>query len=321
MPCPIPVSATGLPRASDTAAVPGRSRRAARRTARRLLTSICAPGVVCGLLACASATPGGEGAQASRARTTAENTTRNASEEAPAATDTAEDVESAAVAPYYDSFVVLPGADPEVLAQPVTLVDAAAAARAQRATSGPSVATITDENRQARAARGSLTYASAPAPGDTAEPSAEPDAEGVEQATAKPGEQYWRTTVRAARLRWRDAVRRVDEVQTRVAGLRNTFYATDDPAYRDGVVKLEWDAAASDLATARGEVVAAREDLRRRLAAGRRAGALPGWLREGLELEPELPEERGSEPPSVEPVEPRSVEPVEPPTVEESEQP
>lgn len=213
-----------------------------------------------------------------------------------------------------DAVVVLSGGERRRPDEPVTLVEAAAAARAQRATGGPPVAMITDEtladeNSEQRPGRGTLTFATTPPA-----PATEGGTERAEPAAPRTGEAYWRTTVRQARLRWRDAVQRVEELRTRVAGLRNAFYATDDPAYRGGVIKRDWDAAANEMVAAEAEIVAAREDLRSLLAAGRRAGALPGWLREGLELEPQPPKERRSAGPA-------TLEPVEPPVVEEGEQP
>lgn len=293
----------------------------ARRTPRRwgsgpagpaLLTATCAVGAALALLACASTATGTSTKTA--AEETPEQARENVGDEAAAApeteTRTVEDgVDAAAgeaVSASDDAAVILSGGKRRESDEPATLAEAAAAARTQRAASGPSVASITDANRDERAARGELTFISSPAAG------AVPDSSAGEEETApaaKPGgEAYWRTTVRDARVRWRDATQRVDELGARAAELRNAFYAADDPFYRDGVIKTDWDTALSDLATAKAEVTAARADLRRLLNVGRRAGALPGWLREGLELEPEPPRQRNVEPSTVEPVEPPMVE-------------
>ena len=54
----------------------------------------------------------------------------------------------------------------------------------------------------------------------------------------------------------------------------------------------------------RNEVIATRKELDDFLEEGRRAGALPGWLREGGELEP-VPEKPKTSPGTVDPEEPR----------------
>lgn len=281
-------------------------------TGSALLTATCAVGAALGLLACASTAPGTSTKTA--AEEAPEQARENAGDEAAAATETetrtVEDgVDAAAgevVSASDDAVVILSGGKRRESDEPTTLAEAAAAAQAQRAASGPPVATITDENRDERAARGELTFVSAPAAGAAPDPSS-PGEEETAPAAKPDGEAYWRTTVRDARVRWRDAEQQVEELQARVAELRNAFYAADDPFYREGVVKADWDAALGDLATAKAEVAAARTDLRRLLNAGRRAGALPGWLREGLELEPDPPRQRDAEPSTVEPVEPTSV--------------
>lgn len=292
----------------------------ARRTPRRwgsgpgrpaLLTATCAVGAALGLLTCASTATETSTKTAAEAP---EQTRDSAGDEAAAAaeteTRTAEDgadvAAGEAVSASDDAVVILAGGERREPHEPATLVEAAAAARAQRAASGPPAATITDENRHERAARGQLTFVSAPAAGAAPDPS--PGEEETAPAAKPGGEAYWRTTVRDTRVRWRDAAQQVEELQARVAELRNAFYAADDPFYRDGVIKADWDAALGDLATAEAEVAAARTDLRRLLDAGRRAGALPGWLREGLELEPDPPRQRDAEPSTVEPVEPTQVE-------------
>lgn len=279
-----------------------------------MLTATCAIGAALGLLACASTATGTSTKTA--AEEAPEQARENAGDKAAAApeteteTRTVEDgVDVAAgetVSASDGAVVILSGGKRRESDEPATLVEAAAAAQAQRAASGPPVATITDANRNERAARGELTFVSAPAAGTAPDPS--PGEEETAPAAKPDGEAYWRTTVRDARVRWRDATQRVDELGARAAELRHAFYAADDPFYRDGVIKADWDTALSDLTTAKAEVAAARADLRRLLNAGRRAGALPGWLREGLELEPDPPRERDAEPSTVEPVEPPMVE-------------
>jgi hypothetical protein len=62
--------------------------------------------------------------------------------------------------------------------------------------------------------------------------------------------------------------------------LEADFYSWDDGAYRDRVIKPAWDKSREDLATARRELPLAERALNDLPERARRAGALPGWLRE-----------------------------------------
>ena len=62
--------------------------------------------------------------------------------------------------------------------------------------------------------------------------------------------------------------------------LENDFYAWDDGQYRDRVIKPAWDRTKEDLEAARKELADAEKDLANLPERARRAGALPGWLRE-----------------------------------------
>ena len=100
------------------------------------------------------------------------------------------------------------------------------------------------------------------------------------------------------RLRWRAAYDSIRELEGKVASLRNDFYTTDDPYYRDSQIKPAWDRALEGLETARSDIDRYQTELRTVLNEGRREGALPGWLREGIEHEPEagLPAEETIDP-------------------------
>jgi sporulation-control protein spo0M len=82
------------------------------------------------------------------------------------------------------------------------------------------------------------------------------------------------------------------------------FYREDDGFYRDQEIKPAWDKSLRDLDEARLMAVEMEKELELFLEAGRRAGALPGWLREGIELEPQLDEEQQPGFQTFEPVEP-----------------
>lgn len=86
--------------------------------------------------------------------------------------------------------------------------------------------------------------------------------------------------------RYRAAVSRVAELEAEVkrlegeaSRLETDFYAHDDPAQRDGVIKPAWDRAVADLSKARSDLAEARSKPDEVLDEARRDGALPGWFR------------------------------------------
>jgi hypothetical protein len=159
---------------------------------------------------------------------------------------------------------------------PVTLVEAAKAERERRARSGPPVAVITDEN--VAKSKGQITMA---------EPK-KPTATGVsaEALQTIKDEQHWRSRALDIRTRLRQATDRVEDLELSAAGWRRRFYAEDDPYFRDSKIKPEWDRVLAQLEATRADIEDTRKELEDFLEEGRRAGALPGWLREGGELEP-----------------------------------
>ena len=102
----------------------------------------------------------------------------------------------------------------------------------------------------------------------------------VAPADAAQGEAYWRDEARRLRERvagLREAITRL-EADTR--RLEADYYAWDDGAYRDRVIKPSWDKAREELATSRLDLPVAEKELAELPDRARRAGALPGWLRE-----------------------------------------
>jgi hypothetical protein len=176
----------------------------------------------------------------------------------------------------------------------VSIVEAARAERARRQTAAPPIAVINDKNLAAHAT-GSLSTGSAPAG---------PSAASAALAANDEQELLWRGRARAARLRWRDAETEIKAREAESAELRQRFYAEDDPFRRDEQIKPAWDFALERLADAKRESGNAQVDLDRLMDEGRLAGALPGWLREGMELEPSPPPAVATE---LEPGEPQIV--------------
>ena len=196
--------------------------------------------------------------------------------------------------------VVIEPTEPEPDDEP-TLAEAARRERERRRQAGTPMVVINDANLQDHAV-GQLTFLEDEVPeGEGQVEAAAGDAVGEEG----PDEQYWRDRVRGIRQRWADAAAQVPTLEERVAELRRRFYEADDAYYRDTRIKPAWDRAIDQIAQSRAEAEAHRAELERALAEGRQAGALPGWLRDGIELEPEPVEAAG---PTHEPGEPEIVE-------------
>lgn len=166
--------------------------------------------------------------------------------------------------------------------EPTSLAAAAARERERRQREGQPSLVINNKNLADYAAGGVLTIAQDDPSKATGAPST-----AQEEASAAAGEAYWRQRGLEIRKRWREAVDSIPVLQGKAEALRLRFYSTDDPALRDGQVKPEWDRALADLEQARYKAAQGAEEVGSFLEEGRRAGALPGWLREGAELEPE----------------------------------
>jgi hypothetical protein len=187
-----------------------------------------------------------------------------------------------------------------------SLAEAARRERARRdRQSAAPVAVITNQNLADQAKGGVLTIAHGDTDGEAA---LDDEAEAV-VAKAAEEEKVWRQRGLEIRKRWREAADSIPALEARIAELRQRFYAEDDPAYRDGEIKPQWDRALAELDEARARVARGAEEVAQFLEEGRRAGALPGWLREGAELEPEPVLEQVEGPAAHEPQEPSIYEP------------
>ena len=212
--------------------------------------------------------------------------------------------------------------------EPPSLAEASRAERERRRRQGkrPQAAVINDKNLAEFGAQGQVTEAKPePAKGAETDPTAKapgadagaapgdlaaggdatadeglgatgaaPDAVGAAEAGDAPAgprdEAYWSDGAREIRRRWRQSADEVVALEKESAALRWKFYAEDDPYLRDQQIKPEWDRVLDDLRRGRQDERAFQHELADFLEAGRRAGALPGWLREGIELEPAPPE-------------------------------
>jgi hypothetical protein len=185
--------------------------------------------------------------------------------------------------------VMIESADPDPEST-LSLVDAARAEKERKAEAPPARIVINNKNLHTYAKGGQLTVAdpkkgsgaaaAAVAPAGTA---AAPDGQ---VAPIVRDEKYWRGRALEIRQRWRKAADQIKELEGDINLWRRRFYAEDDPYVRDGQIKPAWDRALDTLREDREAVAAAKKELDDFLEEGRRAGALPGWLREGIELEP-----------------------------------
>jgi len=209
------------------------------------------------------------------------------------------DVDSAGRAKDPTLIVIDPATDSA--AKPKTLAEAAAEEKERRASVADQTpkAVITNKNLASYAAGAVLTVANPETPVATGEEEKTADRRAVQ-------EDYWRKRGLEIRQRWHDAVEKVTTLEAKVEALRTRFYSTDDPAVRDGQVKPEWDRAIADLEQARYEAARGPEEVERYLEEGRKAGALPGWLREGVDLEPEPVNPSVDDVPTTEPREPQT---------------
>jgi hypothetical protein len=73
-----------------------------------------------------------------------------------------------------------------------------------------------------------------------------------------------------------------------IPGLWRDFYAWDDPAYRDGVIKVQLDGALARSERLKQQLGVEREQLTKIRVEARKGGAEPGWFR-GLEVPTPLP--------------------------------
>ena len=93
---------------------------------------------------------------------------------------------------------------------------------------------------------------------------------------------YWQQQYLAAATRVSKLEANAKRLEGEVNRLEREFYAHDDPAQRDGVIKPAWDKALADLKRTQAELEQARNAVNDVISAARQDGAEPGWFR-GLE--------------------------------------
>ncbi len=164
------------------------------------------------------------------------------------------------------------------------VVRAATQTKEGKETPRPSVAItnetlVTDPNRgHLTTWRGGPPTTPVPAAATAASTAPAPSAAPTEVPASE--EQQWRERARSARQRVEDSKARVARLEGETRKLENDFYAWDDGQYRDNVIKPAWDRKREELETARRDLEAAEKDLADLPEQARKAGALPGWIRE-----------------------------------------
>jgi hypothetical protein len=111
-------------------------------------------------------------------------------------------------------------------------------------------------------------------------PAARVSADAVPAEAEAGGEAEWKEIARKARKRVDDAKTKMGELSAAAKKLEGDFYAWDDGQYRDRVIKPAWDRTRSELEDAKRELADAEKELADLPERARRAGALPGWIRE-----------------------------------------
>lgn len=178
--------------------------------------------------------------------------------------------------------VIDPGDDDE--GKPKTLYEASLLAKALEKQGGARpVAEITDENLHEYSAEAEVIILE----GDPAAPAPTGEIPPPVVTGRDRDEQYWRNGALEIRMAWRRALDRIAELELESAALRQQFYAEDDPYVRDSQVKPAWDRVLDRLGELRDQSARYQQELDHFIEEGRQAGAEPGWLAEGWELEPE----------------------------------
>jgi hypothetical protein len=96
---------------------------------------------------------------------------------------------------------------------------------------------------------------------------------------------FWQAKYRSQLERIANIKRQIQTLDYEIPGLWRDFYAWDDPAYRDSVIKPQLDQAMNRRDTLGTQLVQAEADLQQIREDARKDGAEPGWFR-GIEEPP-----------------------------------
>jgi hypothetical protein len=152
---------------------------------------------------------------------------------------------------------------------------------------------ISNENLAEMAEQGSVTSVTR---GGTAADGRRPVRQGSDVTIVEPDpehtderERYWRNRYRTQVELVTSLQRQVEALDQEIPGLWRDFYSRDDPAYRDGVIKPQLDAALAQRQSLDEQLAAARPRLDEIKDQARRDGGEPGWFRDLPDPPPPLP--------------------------------
>ena len=91
--------------------------------------------------------------------------------------------------------------------------------------------------------------------------------------------QYWQTMYSQQLERLKDTAAQIEVLDYEIPGLWRDFYAWDDPAYRDGVIKPKLDKALAQRQKLEVDMQNGRSRLDEIKDQARKDGAEPGWFR------------------------------------------
>ena len=162
-----------------------------------------------------------------------------------------------------------------------SLADAVrAAAEAKQRKEQKSSVSITNKTLVTDPNKGRLTTAAPRTPAAAGRSAPSPAPAPFIPSSTEGGEAQWRERMQSARKRVAELKERVPQLEAESKKLENDFYAWDDGQYRDGVIKPAWEKKKEELETARKQLAEAEKELAELPEKARKAGALPGWLRE-----------------------------------------
>jgi hypothetical protein len=90
---------------------------------------------------------------------------------------------------------------------------------------------------------------------------------------------YWRSRYEQQLALVASIEEQITVLDREIPGLWRQFYAWDDPAYRDGVIKVQLDQALERSERLKGQLEGERANLDEIRQAARKDGAQPGWFR------------------------------------------
>ena len=162
---------------------------------------------------------------------------------------------------------------------------------------------ISDQNLSELAGKGAITEVTrrGPAQGqrnlaDVTGTGAEVEAQGPGFAEGQERKQYWQGLYRQQVDLVTSLSGQIDQLDREIPGLWRDYYAWDDPAYRDGVIKPKLDEAMARRQKLEADLQQAEARLDQIEQDARRDGAQPGWFR-GIEKPPTPVPTRGVMPP------------------------